>query len=218
MVWSGSATTPSNCTLRWSSKELHTTRCIFLEKLKCVTHAHTTGRLTCPKAFCHIKYQRDPSLGPFHPPSNQIFPSGAASLPSSTLYREVSITTCKFHMSFHVLTQYAITSCHKHSGGERVALPWISIRCPPTSRKTSANRWNEIITPTWTWCWRVLGTTNAHVPPGSPPPSNHVSSGKVIRCCPPPKNSRGRTGATTKRERAQSLTTWQHLLVVYPST
>ena len=52
MVRSGSATHPSNCTRLFCSKYPHSTRNIFLEKLKCVAQAqaHTTGILTCSNA------------------------------------------------------------------------------------------------------------------------------------------------------------------------
>ena len=51
MVWSGSATPPPNCTRLWCSKYQQSTRKIFQEKLKCVTQAHTTGKLTRSSAL-----------------------------------------------------------------------------------------------------------------------------------------------------------------------
>ena len=43
MVRSGSAAHPSNCTLLWCSKQPHSTRKIFLGKLKCVAQARPLG-------------------------------------------------------------------------------------------------------------------------------------------------------------------------------
>ena len=51
VVWSGSATHPSNCTRLWCSKQPRSTRNIFLGELRCVAQAHTTGRVTRSKAF-----------------------------------------------------------------------------------------------------------------------------------------------------------------------
>ena len=51
MVWSGSATHLSNCTLLWCPKYTYITRNIFVEKLKCVAQDHTTRRLTRSKAY-----------------------------------------------------------------------------------------------------------------------------------------------------------------------
>ena len=51
MVVSGTAAHPSNCTLLWCSKYPHSTRKIFLGKLKCVAQAQTTRKLTRSNAF-----------------------------------------------------------------------------------------------------------------------------------------------------------------------
>ena len=55
MVWSGSATHPSNCTRLWCSKYRQSTRKILLGKLKCVAQAHITRRLTRSKAFARSR-------------------------------------------------------------------------------------------------------------------------------------------------------------------
>ena len=51
MVRSGSAAHPSNCIRLLCSQYPRGTRNIFLEKLKCVAQAYTTGRLTRSNAF-----------------------------------------------------------------------------------------------------------------------------------------------------------------------
>ena len=55
MVWSGSATHPSNCPLRCCSNYPHYKRKIFLGKWECVAQAHTTGRQTRSKAFAESR-------------------------------------------------------------------------------------------------------------------------------------------------------------------
>ena len=66
-----SATHPLNCTRLWCSKQPHSTRKIFLEKLKCVAQAHTTGKLTPSKAFAKSKTEaKAPSSSSFASPSN----------------------------------------------------------------------------------------------------------------------------------------------------
>ena len=62
VVWSVSAAHPSNCTRLWCSKYPHSTRRIFLGKLRCVAQAHTTRRLTRSKAFARTKAQGQGSL------------------------------------------------------------------------------------------------------------------------------------------------------------
>ena len=69
MVVSGSAAHPSNCTRLWCSKYPHSTRRIFLGKLKCVAQAQTTGRLTRSNAFARSRITAQAlcfAIEPFH--------------------------------------------------------------------------------------------------------------------------------------------------------
>ena len=98
MVWSSSATHSSYFTLRRCSEYLHSTRKIFLGKLKRVAQARPTGGLTFSKAFDRVQDQRCCSWILF---SSQLFELLHLQQNSPTLFAELLHCVHPWHPTQH---------------------------------------------------------------------------------------------------------------------